>query len=829
MKILTRWLRTYVPNIPVDDHQLAEDLTLRGIAVEGVHDLGVSPSGEPNGHLFEMDITTNRVDAMNHYGIAREAATIYNLPLAPLDPTLAASSDHPQKSSSRPEAALLPPERRDPRIPSGAPTTPSFPVRIEAPHLCGRFTAQVLRNITIAPSSGLVTEYFTLLGQKLISNAVDASNFVLLGMGHPTHAFDLDKIQGSIVVRLARKGETLKLLDGTDRNLEADDLVVADEARPLALAGVMGGWDTMITPATRNILVEAAWFDPASIRRSARRHGLHTDASHRFERGADFNACPIANLLVSQLILKNGGHADGAPIDVVIPEIAAKTANRPPIELAVAQVQRHLGATLDDTPTASALTPSLIHQYLTALGCTLTADDTSGAPRPAFADVGGSATVPPQPAGFQVQLPSWRLDLEREIDLIEEVARVFGYNRFANTLPTAGIVLAHPLAAKEAAVRTRLLALGFSESISSTFASRQDADNFHPATNPGAPYLDSEMWASSESGSPASAPARWGEAGQPLPLTSMATVPLENPLSEEASLLRPSLIPGMLAMLTHNLNRDVKEVRLFEQGQIFHANILPDSNTIDAVDESSQLSLGLTTANRHSLPPHNAQDAPFFELKGAIESLISLFDLSYPRPKNESSFRPEAAHSAAAVEKPAVSSDEPTLLTFIPDAPPWLQLGRSATALLNSQPIAHFGELTHSQRETRKLRQPIYLAQLDLATLYALPLKKITAHDLSRFQAVERDFSFVFPGATQWHTIASAIHALAIPELQSLKPLEVFRDPKKYPGVYSLLLRAVFQSNDRTLRDDELTAWWSAIISALTSLGGTIRGPVDGG
>src|SRR5277367_820681 len=292
MNILTKWLRSYVPNIPVDDNQLAEDLTLRGIAVEGVHNLGPN-----NGHLFEMDITTNRVDAMNHYGIAREAATIYNLPLASLNT----------------------------KLPIGSLVDEPFSVRIapEAKGLCGRFTAQVVRNVTIAPSTGKVAEYFTLLGQKQISNAVDASNFVLHGMGHPTHAFDLDKIEGGIVVRLARKGEKLKLLDGTDRTLEADDLVIADHKKVLSLAGVMGGWDSMITPETKNILIEAAWFDPDSVRLCARRHGLHTDASHRFERGVDFNAAPIANALVSQLILQHGGHAEGALIDVIIPEIAA--------------------------------------------------------------------------------------------------------------------------------------------------------------------------------------------------------------------------------------------------------------------------------------------------------------------------------------------------------------------------------------------------------------------------------------------------------------------------------------------------------------------------
>jgi phenylalanyl-tRNA synthetase beta chain len=573
----------------------------------------------------------------------------------------------------------------------------------------------------------------------------------------------------------------------------------------------------MITTETKNILVEAAWFDQATVRRSARRHGLHTDASHRFERGADFNAAPIANALVSELILQHGGQAEGALIDVIIPQIAARTASRPPIQLSIKQVQRHLGTTLEDTPTNSALTPDLIHQYLTALGCTLKPIQNARVPHPSQSHREGWETEnPDQPealfpeALFQVQLPSWRLDLEREIDLIEEVARVYGYNRFANTLPTAMPVIAHPTAAKEAAVRTRLLALGYSESISSTFASHHDADLFYTAENPGA-LVENPGSPSTNTGGPSTnlgSPAtntggpsfallaKGGVSSEARPSSSETsrTVPMENPLSEEASLLRPSLIPGMLNMLAHNLNRDVKDVRLFEQGQIFTATVFADSSIIDAVHESPQLSLGLT-GSPTTTDRYTAQAPLFFELKGAIESVISLF----------------------------TPPGGPSALSFTAEAPAWLQPGRSATALLNHEPIAYLGELASAEAAQRKLRQPVYLAQLNLAKLYELPLKKVTAHELSRFQAVERDFSFVFPDATQWHTIASAIQALAVPELQSLKPIEVWRDPKKYPGVYSLLLRTVFQSHDRTLRDDELTQWSTQIIETLTALGGALR------
>jgi len=694
MRVLTSWLRHYLPTLTVTDRQLADDLTLRGIAVEGVE-----PLGDGNGHLFEMDITTNRVDAMNHYGIAREAATIYNLSLDPLHP----------------------------KLPVGGLVDQPFPVRIspDAKGLCGRFTAQVIRNARIAPSAGKVAEYFKLLDQKLISNAVDASNFTLLGMGHPTHAFDLDKIEGGIVVRLARKGEKLKLLDGTELTLEPDDLVIADEKKALSLAGVMGGWDSMITPETKNILVEAAWFNPATVRRSSRRHLLHTDASHRFERGADFNAAPLANDLVCQLILEAGGKLEGEMIDVIDLDVFLKTAKRPPIELSVAQVRRHLGATND----SDGISSEIVSRYLSSLGCQMLLHGL---------DV------------YAVQLPSWRLDLEREIDLVEEVARVHGYNRFANTLPSPLPVTDYPEARAEHAIRTRLLELGYSEAISSSFASQTDSDHFANKSH--------------------------------------GTVAMENPLSEEASLLRPSLIPGMLTMLGNNLNRDVREVRLFEQGHIFTGNT-------DAVTETPQLTLGITTAQTQRTPLHSAEDGPIFELKGAIESLLSLFTL------------PGGAAG----------------LSFSSQAPAWLEAGRSATALLNGKPVAYFGELSQQQTQQRKLRQSVYVAQIDLARFYELRLRRATARDLSRFQAVERDFSFTFPDKIRWKAIADSLNALAIAELQTIKPVEVWRDAKKQPGVYSLLIRTAFQSHDRTLRDDDLTTWSTRIIETLTKQGGTLR------
>ena len=690
MKILSSWLREYVPGITISDRELADDLTLRGIAVEGVFDLGA------HGSLFEMDITTNRVDAMNHYGIAREAATIYGLALKPLDASLPAAKKAAQ----------------------------AFPVSIEEPRLCGRFTARVLRGVKIAPSSGMVAERFRLLEQKLIYNAVDASNYVLLGMGQPTHAFDLDKLEGGIIVRRARKGEKLRTLDGVERTLDPDDLVVADEKRALGIAGVMGGWDTMITPETRNILVEAAWFDPGSVRRSSKRHLLHTDASHRFERGADFNAPPVASALVSRIILETGGHPEGELVDVVVPEAVARTAKRGSIRFSLSEVRRMLGETED----AEGIPAAMAEGILTGLGCGLEQD---GADR------------------WSVTLPSWRLDLEREIDLIEEIARVYGYNRFRNTLPAfAGTVVELPWAEKEAAVRRTMLALGWNEAVSSSFCGAEDAARF--VREPG------------------------------------SAVQIGNPLSEEAGMLRPSLLPGMLDMLALNISRDVEGAALFEMGTVF-------SGGADRVDERSSLGMG-ATGNAFGKP-----EADFCDLKGTVEQVLNKF----------------AARSVYFDHFPAASGLMPA----------WLHPGRSARAVLDGATVGWFGQLHPAEAERHKLKQAIWIGELWLDRLYKQELRQPAIEELSRFQPVRRDFSVILPDNVAYAKLAGAIEGLAIPELRGFEPKEVLRDGKLAPpGHYSLLLGVVFQSHERTLREEEVQGWSQQVISGLEALGGKLRG-----
>ncbi len=700
MKILTKWLRAYLPGLPVDDAQLAEDLTLRGIAVEGIYSLG-----EGNGSLYEMDITTNRVDAMNHYGVAREAAAIYGLPLPALSFPL----------------------------PAAQPAKAPFAVKIEAEDACGRFTARVLRNVTIGNSrdwfpGAEVATYFGLLEQKMISNAVDATNYAWLAMGQPTHAFDLDKIEGGIIVRRARKGETLKSLDGIDRVLDPEDLVVADHKKALALAGVMGGWDTMITPETKNVLVEAAWFDPMAVRRTARRHGLHTDASHRFERGADFNAAPVASAIVCSILLANGGSIEGELVDVRIPAIEAKTAHRKPVPLALSEVRRILGTTVSE----EGITAETVGNVLAALGC-------------------GMASA--QAESWQVTLPSWRLDLDREIDLIEEVARVYGYNRFANTLPAFGEgVKALPWAEAEAAVRRLWLSAGFHEAIGSTFCSA-------------------------------------AEAALTAPQPGLA-VPLGNPLSEEAGVLRPSLVPGMLAMVAANLNRDVSDVRLFELGTVF-------SGTTDKVEERPAVAFGAAGNIPQQTALHPARAIDFYDVKGAVEQVLAKFQ----------------ARSVYFDQFPA-----DTGLT-----PDWLHPYRAARITVEGVTVGWFGQLHPREAAARKLKDQVIVGELYLDRLYKLPLRKPAARDISRFQPVRRDFSLVLDKKTPWKQIDEVLAGLRIPELVDWRVREVFNDPRLGEHEYSLLMGATFQAPDRTLREEELQGFQTAVIEAVGKAGARLR------
>ncbi|HKW76545.1 MAG TPA: phenylalanine--tRNA ligase subunit beta [Terriglobales bacterium] len=725
MRISPQWLREFV-DLKIDDRQLADDLTLAGVAVESVKEM--------DGRLlFEMEIGANRPDAMCHYGVARECSAIYDVDLKPIRPKLPASK-------------------------SAAP----FPIDIQDAEGCKRYTARVIRNVKIVPAPAWMLERLKIDEHGGVSNAVDASNYTLMELGHPTHAFDLDKLEGgTIIVRRARAGETLKTLDGVERKLDPEDLIIADAVRPVALAGVMGGLDSAISESTKNILIESAWFDPATVRRTARRLGMHTDASHIFERGADWAATVLACNRVAELILETaGGELEGEPVDAIAGHLV-----RHDIWLRRSEILRHLGQEVPDKkvegilrrlgfglkavkgelpePLRNAINESRGEsaEKRAALVQAVAERTGLGAARVTELIAASKGWGP----SWMIELPSWRLDIEREIDVIEEIARIYGYNRFANTLPSfSGGVVELPDAEKERRLRSELLALGYNEAISPTFISPEDAKAFSNAS----PVL------------------------------------LANPLSEEQSVMRTSLFPGMLDMLAWNLNRGTGDVRLFEAGHVFEL-------TEGKSDERKMLSFCATgSVQEHSVHLPSRQYS-FFDLNGDVTNLLAGFEI------------------------PDACLDTQTSAYFHP--------GRSARGVSSGQVVAQFGQLHPGVAAARKLKQEIYIAELYLDRLFALQLHSPRYQPLSKFPAVSRDFSFIFSDNVTFGQIQSTVGNLKLYELQEFSPAEIFRGGAMPAGKYSILLRAQFQSSERTLRDDEVAQWSAQMIKALEGIGGSLR------
>lgn len=468
MKFSHPWLAQYV-DLRDTPERLGERLTLAGIACDAVEPSPVEGAGP----IYDFDILANRPDCMNHVGLAREYAALAGTPLR------------------LPEA----------KIPSGgAATQEHASIRIEDPDLCPRYSARCILDVKVAPSPDWLRGRLESIGQRSINNVVDATNFVLWELGQPLHPFDLERLtERTIVVRRARAGESLTTLDGEARRLTGDMLIIADSRQPVALAGIMGGAASEIRDATRNVLLESAWFDPVSTRRTARALGLRTDASHRFERGADPEVTLLALDRAASLIIElAGGTVTDPPLDVrPRPRTVRCVTFRPD------RVGRLLGTPVPEGE---------MRATLERLAFRVTAA---------------------QPDRWEVEIPSFRHDVEREADLIEEVARHRGYDAIPSLLP----LLPDSGRGRQSIDRTirstrhALLAAGLHEAVNMSMVDRDDCTAF-------APGLD-----------------------EPLAI--------ENPLHSEAGFMRSSLLPGLLRNVAHNLNHDLPGCRLFEIGTTF--------------------------------------------------------------------------------------------------------------------------------------------------------------------------------------------------------------------------------------------------------------------
>ncbi len=524
MKVAYNWLKDFV-ELTVSPEELASRMALSGTNIASVE------TG-PHGAVLDAEVTSNRPDCLGILGIAREVAAIYRLPLKNISP-------RPRESSALSAADAV-------------------SVKIEAPELCGRFTARIIRGVRIQPSPSWLRDRLEAAGVASISNVVDITNYVMLELGHPLHAFDYDRVKNhSIVIRRAKPGEKMKTLDGLERTLDPSICMVCDGdgSRAVGIGGIMGGADTEISFSTKNVLIECAWFDPIATRRSARFLKLHTEASTRFGRGADPEMAEVASRRVAELILQlAGGELLSGFVDVYP---GKRTPKR--IGLTRAEILRILGADVPDKE---------IDAILTALGF---------APKRTDA---GRGTENSLLAAWECTQPSWRADVEREIDLIEEVARVYGLDKFPPRLPAARLGAARlPHYEAETRLRERLIGLGYHEIV----------------TIPHVAEARNELFRSADA-----IPAK-----------------LANPLSEEAGVLKSTAAVTMAAAIEWNLNHGQRNVRLFEIG---HHYRLVNGKSV----ETRTLALGATGLARWQGLHDPAREYDFRDLKGDLDSVGAL-------------------------------------------------------------------------------------------------------------------------------------------------------------------------------------------------------------
>ncbi|MDR3720318.1 MAG: phenylalanine--tRNA ligase subunit beta [Candidatus Acidoferrales bacterium] len=521
MKIVYNWLKEFV-DVTAPAAELRSRLSLAGVAVDSVEESAAGP-------VLDAEITANRPDCLGHYGMAREVAAIYRLPVKPMAPKLK-------------EAAIK--------------ASDAARVEIEAPELCGRYTARVLRGVKIQPSPDWLRQRLEAIGQNSINNVVDVTNYVMFELGQPMHAFDLDKLsERRMVVRRARAGEKIRTLDGVERALTKDMCVNADASRAVGIGGVIGGSESEISFSTRNILLESAWFDAISVRRTAKALGLRTEASYRFERGCDPEMAELTSRRAAEMIQQLGGGEILSGVVDVYPGRAAA----PAIELSRKELLRVMGADVPDRD---------IEEILTALGF-----------RPARTD-SHQGTPGSLLAVCKCTQPSWRRDASRGIDLIEEVARHYGYDKFPPQLPPAKQP-AHRLPHAEAQdrLRERVVALGYQEIVA-------------------IPLVD----------------ARRDEIFRAV---GVAPAVIGNPLAEDASVMRSTGIVSMLGALEWNLNHGQRNLRLFEIGKTYE---LRDGEPV----ETPVLTLGATGLAREKTIHEAAREFTFADLKGDLDGIGAL-------------------------------------------------------------------------------------------------------------------------------------------------------------------------------------------------------------
>lgn len=665
---------------------------------------------EGDDFVLEFDLTSNRPDCLSHLGIARETAALTGGRVTLPDSTAKSVGGKAEEFTS---------------------------VRIEDEDLCPRYAARVVRGVKIAPSPEWLVKRLEAIGERAINNVADITNFVMHEMGQPLHAFDLHTLaERRIVVRRARPGERMRTLDDVEREFDERMLVIADAERAVAIAGVMGGKETGISGATVDVLIESAYFDSQSVRQTSKRLGLQTEASYRFERGVDYEGVRRAQDRCVALICElAGGTATEDAVDVYPKRIAPRS-----VTLRPRRVEELAGLRVGAEES---------QRILRSLG---------------FEQTGGGDAE-----RLTFGVPTWRTDVSIEEDLVEEVARVHGYDKIGESLPPSPVTGEY-LAGdrRRRAARQVLTAAGFNEAINISF-------------------ID-EAGANDDAG---------GSRFEPLPglLKSGgetegegAFVKLSNPIVEGARLMRPTLLPGLLESLRNNFNHGTRNVRLFETGRVFASNdegeALPNEVEAFALVVTGQaLEEGRSTG----------RELDFYDLKGALES---------------------------AADAMRVGG-----LEFETGSFGHMREGQSARVTLRGEQVGTIGRLSEEVAALYKFRQPVYVAEVSLTALLTSVEELSRYTPLPRFPSIVRDVSLLADRRAGYGRMRRAVLSLGIEECRGVALVDVYEGANVPEGKRSVTLRVEYRADERTLRDEEVDEMHARVVAALEEeFGATLRG-----
>lgn len=697
MKISYNWLRDLV-DTSLAPRELASRLTNIGLAVDAVHEAS-------DDFVLEFDLTSNRPDCLSHLGIARETAALEGKTLKLPNTEAKATKDNAKDFAS---------------------------VEVLDALACPRYAARVVRGVKVQPSPEWLANRLTAIGLRPINNIADITNYVMFEFGQPLHAFDLSKLTDTkIIVRRAKAGETIKALDGLEYKLDPEMLVIADAARPVAIAGVMGGEESAVYETAQDVLIESAYFDAVSVRRTSRALNLVSDSSYRFERGVDFEGIRRAQDRAVALICElAGGVATTDAIDVYPQKLRS-----PQVNLRFARVKALTGI---DVAKDEAL------RILGALG---------------FEKVDTESQVN---ATFDV--PTWRTDVEIEEDLIEEVARLVGYDKITAELP--GTNIAGEYRANETRRRRvgrALTGVGFDEAISFSFINSSHDGQFELLSNLSSHTKIDEVNANDDA------------------IKVVNFIELQNPIIEGAARMRPTLLPGLFDAVRRNFNHGTRDVRLFETGKLFAARDAKTSAELPL--EIEALGLVLTGTESGGRAAGTGRELDFYDLKGAIETVCEAMSL----PSFEFAAK-DAKH---------------------------LRAGQSAQISLGGGEIGTLGRLRDEIAAAYKFKQPVFVAELDFSALLEAAEELARYTPLPRYPSIVRDISVLAARRVTFNEMRQAVLDLNLSECRNVALVDVYEGANLPEGTRSVTLRVEYRSDERTLRDEEVDALHELVVGVL--------------